>query len=521
MSKNSVIAGLKMSDIARILPSLTEQEKLMLLEELTLLDKLKTRELAQNNFIEFVKQIWPEYIHGDHFARMADAFERIANGTLKRLTISMPPRHGKSYMASYLFPAWYMGKFPNHKIMQASHTTDLAVGFGRQVRNLLDTPTYQNIFPGVELRADSKAAGRWNTNHNGDYNALGALSAAAGKGAHLFIVDDPVSEQEALLAESNPDIYERVYEWFLTGPRQRMQAGGAIIIVMTRWSKEDLVGKVLKAEAQRQNLDEDDPYSWEVIEFPAILNVNTPDERPLWPEMWSIEDMRRLRDEMPTKSWMAQYMQTPTSDVTSIIKRDWWRKWEDPNPPKCDSILMAWDTAFETTNRADYSACTTWGVFYHPDARGKEQAHLILLNAFKDKLEFPDLKRKAVEQYHLWEPDSMIIEKKASGAPLIYELRSMGIPVQEFTPVRGNDKVVRLNAIADIFASGRVWAPPTRWAEDVIEEVASFGGTQHDDYVDSTSLALMRFRQGGYVKTDLDEEDEIPMFKSQKSKGYY
>jgi predicted phage terminase large subunit-like protein len=207
------------------------------------------------------------------------------------------------------------------------------------------------------------------------------------------------------------------------------------------------------------------------------------------------------------------------------VKRDWWQCWEEENPPPCDFVLMSWDTAFEKNNRADYSACTVWGVFYQAGApaveieneteeqrvklqQGLPQANIILLNAYRDRLEFPELKRTVMEEYKQWEPDSIIIEKKASGAPLIYELRSMGIPVQEFTPTKGNDKISRLNAVSDIFASGKVWYPPTRWAEEVIEEIASFPAGEHDDYVDSTSMALMRFRKGGYIRTAMDEPDD-------------
>ena len=215
-----------------------------------------------------------------------------------------------------------------------------------------------------------------------------------------------------------------------------------------------------------------------------------------------------------------RYQQSPTSESSAIIKREWWKVWEEDDPPHCDFTLMAWDTAFEKSNRADYSAMTLWGVFERPDDTGTYQTNIILLNAFRDRMEFPKLKKEAIDQYKEWEPDSVIIEKKASGAPLIYELRAMGMPVQEFTPVRGNDKITRLNAVSDLFASGRVWAPGTNWAEEVIDEVASFPAGEHDDYVDSVSLALMRFRKGGYLRTNLDEPEETPQFK-RHFEGYY
>lgn len=505
-----LLKGVSLNDIPTLLPLLSTADKERLLAELSHLEDLRIKQAATSHFMPFVKAMWPTFIGGAHHARMAAAFERVAAGTCKRLIINMPPRHTKSEFASYLLPAWFLGKFPHKKVIQTSHTAELAVGFGRKVRNLVDSEMYQKLFPDLQLQADSKASGRWNTSKGGDYFAIGVGGAVTGRGADLLIIDDPHSEQEAALAEVNPEIYDKTYEWYTSGPRQRLQPGGAIVIVMTRWSKKDLTGQVLKASASRGGNE------WEVIEFPAIL----PSGNLLWPEFWSREELEALKEELPYPKWMAQYQQQPTSDAAAIIKREWWRKWERPEPPRCDFVLMAWDTAFEKHERADYSALTTWGVFYEPDEAGELQANIILLNAFRERMEFPRLKQVAIQQYNDWEPDSVIIEKKASGAPLIYELRSMGIPVQEYTPSRGNDKISRLNAVSDIFASGRVWYPTTHWAEEVIEEVASFPGGDHDDYVDSVSLAIMRFRKGGYIRTLLDEQDE-PRYWRRTHQGYY
>lgn len=489
---------------------LHEQEKL--LAELEKLSELKKKKLCQDKFLAFVKEVWPTFIAGRHHAKMADAFERVARGELKRLIINMPPRHTKSEFASYLLPAWFLGKYPHKKVIQTSHTAELAVGFGRKVRNLVDTEAYRGLFPELQLSADSKAAGRWNTSKGGDYFAIGVGGAVTGKGADVLIVDDPHSEQEAALAEVNPDIYDKTYEWYTSGPRQRLQPGGAIVIVMTRWSKRDLTGQILKDASANESVGE-----WEVIEFPAIL----PSGSPLWPEFWELDELLKVKRDVPNSKWMAQYQQNPVSESAAIVKREWWQTWEADRPPQCDFILQAWDTAFEKTQRADFSAQTTWGVFYHPDGNGVDQANLILLNASRDRVEFPTLKQWAIDEYREWDPDSVIIEKKASGAPLIYELRAMGIPVQEFTPTRGNDKISRLNAVADIFASGRVWAPATRWAEEVIDEVAEFPAGANDDFVDTVSMAMHRFRRGGYISTALDAEDEQMYFRSPRRQGYY
>lgn len=504
------LEDIALKDIPTILPllSLPEQEKL--LAELDHLEELKKRNLIQERFMKFVEEMWPTFIAGRHHSRMASAFERVARGDCKRLIINMPPRHTKSEFASYLLPAWFLGKYPHKKVIQTSHTAELAVGFGRKVRNLVDKEVYTTAFPGLGLQSDSKAAGRWNTSKGGDYFAIGVGGAVTGKGADLLIIDDPHSEQEAALAETSPEIYDKTYEWYTSGPRQRLQPGGAIVIVMTRWSQRDLTAQVLKSAAQRGGEE------WEVIEFPALM----PSGNPLWPEFWPPEELAALKEELPNSKWMAQYQQNPTSEASAIVKREWWNVWEEEKPPPCDFVLMSWDTAFEKTQRADYSALTTWGVFYHDDDAGVSKANIILLNAYRERMEFPRLKQVAIEEYREWEPDSIIIEKKASGAPLIYEMRSMGIPVQEFTPTKGNDKIARLNAVSDLFASGMVWMPPKSWAEEVVDEVASFPAGEHDDYVDSTSMALMRFRRGGFVRLPSDEEDEVPYFRRRKGEFY-
>lgn len=498
-----------LTDLLKVLPKLSEQEMRQVLFELDTLEAMKQKELQQERFLEFVKAVWPTFIAGRHHARMAAAFERVARGECKRLIINMPPRHTKSEFASYLLPAWFLGKFPHKKVIQTSHTAELAVGFGRKVRNLVDSETYKSIFPDLSLSADSKAAGRWNTSKGGDYFAIGVGGAVTGKGADILIIDDPHSEQEAALAQVNPDIYDKVYEWYTSGPRQRLQPGGAIVIVMTRWSLRDLTGQVLKASAQRGG-DE-----WEVIEFPAIL----PSGNPLWPEFWSLDELEALHTELPNGKWMAQYQQQPTSDSAAIVKREWWKWWEHDTPPQCDYILQTWDTAFEKNSRADFSACTTWGIWYNDEDHG--QANIILLNAFKERMEWIDLKETAFKHYREWEPDSVLIEKKATGAPLIYEFRAMGIPVQEYTPSKGNDKITRLNSVSDLIASGKVWVPQTRWAEELVDEIASFPSGEHDDLVDATTLALMRFRAGGFIRLPSDEPEEIKWFKSQRNAGYY
>lgn len=495
LTKNEINSYLKVLDK---LP-LAEQNKVRQLLELDRVER------CRESFIFFVKQMWPGFISGKHHGIMAEAFERVASGELKRLIINMPPRHTKSEFASYLLPSWFLGKYPEKKIIQTAHTAELSVGFGRKVRNLVSSEDFQKVFD-TRLSTDSKAAGRWNTHKGGDYFAIGVGGAVTGKGADLLIIDDPHSEQEA--KQGNPAVYDHVYEWYTSGPRQRLQPGGAIIIVMTRWSKRDLSGQILK------NSEKDGVNEWEVIDFPAILPSGT----PLWPGFWKKEELEALKAELPVSKWEAQYQQNPTSEEGAIIKRDQWMIWKEDHAPDCEYIIQSWDTAFEKSNRSDYSACTTWGVFYHPDKSGDLKPNIICLDAFKRRMEFPELKKKAFEMWKEWNPDTLIVEKKAAGAPLIYELRKIGIPLEEYTPGKGNDKIARVNAVSDLFASGVVWCPETRWADELMEELASFPNGDHDDLVDASSQALLRFRRGGFIAISSDEADE-PMYH--RKMAYY
>jgi len=497
-----------MSNLKELIGRLSEDEYQKLLEQVAGYKDALTREKANKGFMEYVKVMWPGFIHGRHHAVMAKKFEEIAEGKVKRLIINMPPRHTKSEFASYLLPSWFLGKYPNKKVIQASNTADLAVNFGRKVRNLVLSEAYAKVFPGVTLRQDSKAAGRWATNKGGEYFAIGVGGTVTGKGADLFIVDDPHSEQEAVLAGSSPEVFDKVYEWYESGPRQRLQPGAAIVVVMTRWGARDLTGRLLDRAAQLDRSDE-----WEVIELPAIM----PSGNPLWPEFWSIKELEALREELAPAKWNAQYQQSPTAEEGAIVKREWWKMWEKDDPPPCEFIIQSWDTAFTKNERSDFSACTTWGVFYHNE--DQNDAHIILLDAFQKRMEFPELKEKAYSSYQEWNPDACVVEAKAAGNPLIFELRRMGLSVSEYSPHRGNDKFVRMNAVADLFRSGKVWRPGTRWADEVAEQLAAFPNGAHDDLCDSTTQALIRFRQGGFVRLDSDEDDEPRSFR--RKRAYY
>ena len=466
-----------------------EQNELLDLEESVELDKAKP--VLKNNFLSFVKYVWPDFIEGSHHKVINEKFNQLAEGKIKRLIINMPPRHTKSEFASFLLPAWMIGKNPKLKIIQATHTADLAVDFGRKTKNLVDQEDYKQLFD-TRLMEDSQAAGKWKTEQGGEYFAAGVGGAITGRGADLLIIDDPHKEQDI---KKDSRSFDKAWNWYTSGPRQRLQPDGKIVCVMTRWSTKDLTGQMIRAQGQ-EGSDE-----WEVVRLPAIM----PNNKPTWPEYWKLEELEKTKASIPVGNWNAQYQQEPTAEEGALIKRDWWRNWEEKDPPKIKYKIQSYDTAFLKSNTADYSAITTWGVFETED----DGDNIILLSAFKDRYEFPELRRVAHEEYLWWRPDMVLIEAKASGIPLTSELRSMGIPVVNFTPSKGNDKHVRVNSVSPLFEAGKIWAPlHEHFAQEVIEECAAFPNGDHDDYVDSTTQALMRIRQGGLVRHPEDYKDE-------------
>ena len=782
------------------LPSMPPAEQEELLADLDELARRKEVDLAINSFLAFCHRVYPGFKEGPHHRNMAKYLEAVCFGAENRVTVSMPPRFGKSETISYLFVAWYLGHHPTHHIMMVTHTADLSADFGRKVRNLIGSEAYREIFTETVVASDKSAANNWATTLGGKYLAIGVGANAAGHGADLLIADDLVSEQ-AVLAGNPDSTFATAWNYVQAGPIQRLMPNGRIVMIgcmtaetrvlladgaekelqhiqvgdaiatydagkigtsrvtnwikhrhdyvykittisgrivrankrhpflvdrdgarswvrvwelrvgdclveavqpldaydhikpkgcvpfvtsasciqtgvqapsavtgtggsgaalnaqrkvaanrlyvrgfatvamarhigakvrgalrklknaagtsgtgtaflrrlmtiwwphrgaaapsanglqpkrtpaqgenpsctlttamtpamsegscattatwpsgmheqkacclpppntyevttaaiveiaadgfesvfdievgrtenfiangvvshNTRWGKKDPIGRALQWAEQNPAAPQ-----WTEIRFPAIM----PSGKSLWPEQWPIDQLRSKQASMFPQFWAAQYMQEPTSEEGAIIKREWWRVWTGSKPPRCDLILQSWDTAHEEKSSADPSAVTTWGLFVNEDEENAMQ--VILLDAWSDRKEFPALKKFCKEYYDEWKPDLLIIEKKAAGAPLIQEMRAMGIPVQEFTPSRGNDKRVRMNAVADMFASGMIWAPEHLWARKVIDQVAEFPNGENDDLADTVTQAMLRIRQGGFVqlKSDLQSSEE-------------
>lgn len=498
--------------IEKVIKGLPPSEAAELLAMFDELEERKNVQHAQDDFLAFIAAVDPNYKFGTHLKRLGNLLMDVEEGQKDRIAVSMAPRMGKSQMISIYYPAWYLGRHPDHKVIVASHTADLAVVMARKVRNLLQTPEYQRIFPETRIASDAKAAAQWNTSKGGEYFATGVGGAIAGRGAHLIIADDPLSEQD--IKAGNTSSLDTTYEWFSAGLRTRLMPFGKICVLHTRWHQRDLIGRLLKDSAMNEGGDQ-----YEAFEFPAILNEGTDKEKSIWPEQWSLEALQQTRASMHhiMWQWYAQYQQNPTASEAAIIKREWIRYWTKDTPPPCDFIVQAYDTALTTKERSDFSVCHTWGVFTNED---DGSTNVILLNRVKGKYEFPELKKMAHEQYEEWEPDSVIVEAKASGQPLIDEMRRSGIFVQDFSPGKGQDKIARINAVSDMFSAGQVWFPETSWAAGTVEEILAFPAGEHDDEVDAMTLALMRVRKGGLLRLSTDKEDNEVFHRARRASYY-
>jgi len=482
--------------------------------------------VASKDFLTFIRKevkfVVPDFIMGSHVKLLAEKLQGVVDGNVKRLMVFLPPRSSKSVICSKLFPAWYMGNYPSHEIMSVSHSDQLSSDFGRSVRDLVNTSSFSRSFRGTALKADVKAAGKWKTNKGGSYYAAGVKSQIAGRGAHVAILDDVMSEEDSYSAAGR----RYIKEWYPAGLRTRVMPNGAIIIVNTRYHYDDLCGWLLQQEA-----DNDMTNQWEVISIPAWLDrdaaelLDLPEGSSYFPEWKPDEvlaiDEQEIKASNGTRYWNALYMQDPTPDEGGIIKKDWFQLWPDDDPPYCEYVIQTYDTAFSTSKQADYTVIQTWGIFYYVnvDSGGDEYTvgNMILLGNFCERLEYPDLRRKAQELYERHKPDMCIIEKKASGQSLIQDLRRAGLPVLEYLPDR--DKVARVYAATPLMESGRVYVPENKeWASTLITESLQFPNAPHDDQVDAMTMAILYIKDSWNIlhpedPTYDEDEDDMPRRK--------
>ena len=480
--------------------------------------KARTYTEAQDDFLTFVRLVAPSLVSdwkmGKHIEVISNKLDDLENGHIKRLMVFLPPRSSKSVLCSKLFPAWYIGRNPEHEIMTVSHSDQLASDFGRSVRDIVTTEQFQEIFRGVTLRSDVRAAGKWKTNQNGTYYAAGVRSQIAGRGAHIAILDDVMSEEDSYSEAGR----RYVKEWYPAGLRTRIMPNGAILIINTRYHFDDLCGWLLK---QQEEMSEYKTIPWDVVRIPAWLDeeaaelLDLPEGGSYFPE-WKPDEVLAI-DEAEIKAsngsryWNSLYMQDPTPEEGGLIKKKWIQEWEYEEPPTCDFIIQTYDTAFSTRTTADFSVIQTWGIFslYEQNEMGIEDfaPNLILLGNVRGRFEYPELRRTAQMLYSKHKPDVCIIEKKASGQSLIQDMRRSGLPVKDYMPDR--DKVARAYAASPIMEAGRVWIPKNKkWADELIEELTRFPHAAHDDQVDALVMAIHYLKESWHVTHPDDPEWE-------------
>ena len=463
---------------------------------------------------------------GRHIQVLCHKLQQVVDGECNRLMVFLPPRSSKSVICSKLFPAWYIGRNPSHEIMSVSHSDQLASDFGRSVRDIVNSEDFDKMFQGVKLRSDVKAAGKWKTNKNGSYYAAGVRSQIAGRGAHIALLDDVMSEEDAISENGR----KYIKEWYPSGLRTRVMPNGAIIIINTRYHYDDICGWLLKQQEELEMTNQ-----WDVIRIPAWLDedaaelLNLPVGSSYFPEWKPNEvlevDEQEIKASNGSRYWNALYMQDPQPDEGGIIKKKWFKTWEYEDPPSCDFILQTYDTAFSTKSTADNSVIQTWGIFtsMDEDANGYERptGNLILLSNVYGRYEYPELRRLAQEMYEDYKPDVCVVEKKASGQSLIQDMRRSRIPILEYMPDR--DKVSRVYAASPYLEAGKVWIPDTDWAEALYDEAIQFPNAAHDDMVDCMTMAIIYMRDSWNLihPDDIDPEDYDDFGYKKRKRAYW
>ncbi len=485
---------------------------------------LRRKEAKKNlaRYMEFVN----ERPTPRHLEALCKQLHRVANGRIHRLVVAFPPGHAKSTTVSLNFPAWYMSHFPDKNIIHVTHTQEFAERWGRRIRNQIRSDAHQKVFPRVGIAEDSAAAGRWETNKGGEYFATGVGGTVTGRRADGIVVDDPLRGIEDAESER---VREAMWDWYGADLTTRLKPGGWIAIVATRWHLDDLTGRLLAAE------DRGEGEKWTRFILPAIALPSDPLGRKpgeaLWPEWESLEalEQKRRQPAMTPRKWSCLYQQNPVVDSGGIFDRNWFRWWKEPTPPKIIYKIQSWDTALTAKDGNAWTACSTWGVFEDEN----KVPNLILLNATRWRVEYPDLRRLAQQlaQDYRWDklaypageeftpnkalrPDTVLIEAKVSGISLIQDLARAGIVATRFDPDRHGDKLQRVRIITDLVENGRIWLPAQppafsklrSYAEMFLEQCVQFPAADSRDMVDTFTQVLHRIKASGWLRNTEDPE---------------
>lgn len=500
-------------------------------------EELLKRNRARDNLADYIS-----YVSGmetpRHSRLLCEYLEKAMERKITRLMVFMPPGHAKSWCISRHFPAYYLAKFPMHAVISATHTLDFAETWGKRVRNIMQGDRHQIIFPHSRISDDSRASGRWETIDGGEYNAAGVGTNIAGRRSNLLLVDDPIPTAEAA---DSPGVRDAAWDWFGSDATPRLKKDAIIIIVSTRWSVDDLPGRLLAAQAQKG------AEQWTVVNLPAIAEekdqLGRKPGEALWPEEYPIQRLLEIKAQPSTtaRRWSALYQQNPIVESGGIVSRSWFRPWRHPEPPPLLYTISSWDTSVANSDTSAYSACTTWGVF---EDENKVPA-MILLSSCRGRWVYPDL-RKMVQRLAFdytdddllnpktaprkRAPDMVLIEDKSSGAQIIQEMMRAGVSVHRMNPQRYGSKDARLMMATDVLENGRVYIPyaspnftmPRRFADEFINELAAFPAAASRDFADSFSQAVIKIKQMGLVRNTEDPiVDDIPRRPNGQVQAFY
>jgi predicted phage terminase large subunit-like protein len=426
----------------------------------------------------FTARMFPGYTRSDHIDQLVDALEWAVATPGARLLIDLPPRHSKSLHVSENLPAWFLGRNPDKRVIAASHTAQLAYTFSRRVRNKIADPKWP--FPGVKIAGDKAAVQAWDIEgHLGGYYAVGVGGSPTGSGGNLIAIDDPIRNQKDADSET---VREAIWEWYTGTLRTRLEPGGAIILCATRWHEDDLTGRLIEAEKKGGE-------TWRRVHLPALNDAG----EALWPERWPVEALESIRSAVGSRVWQAQYQGDPTPSEGGMFKRHWWKRYTVL--PQLTSAELYLDSAFKEGVENDYSALALWGS----DGRGDSY----LIKAWRARVAFPALIRMCRDA-HAWSRAQypslsvpLVIEDRASGQSAIQVLGSSesgaAIPVIPY-PINGSaSKVSRAEAGSGYVEGGRAHVPDhAEWLDDWLTEHERFPLGAHDDWVDTTSMAIDR-----------------------------
>jgi predicted phage terminase large subunit-like protein len=463
-------------------------------------------DFAYSRLASYACYQWPSYKLAKHHLLIARHLEMVERGEITRLMITMPPRHGKSMLASEFFPAWYLGRNPDHYVVAATYAQELADDFGRKVRNQIADPSYAAIFPGVGLKSDSTSSRRFHvtqpldsfaTGQNGAYFAVGVGGPLTGRGAHLLLIDDPVKNREDAESEI---IRKKTKDWYTSTAFTRLMPGGRIVIIQTRWHEDDLSGWL-----QSEHADE----GWVVLDLPAIDDAG----EALWPEQYDIQTLIGIKRMLPPRDWSSLYQQRPSPETGDYFRKEWIHEVDHLPDPSTLRIYGGSDYAV-TQSGGDYTVHAIIGV--------DPQHRLFLLDLWRQQASsdkwveaFCDLVRK-------WKPIGWAEETgqiKSGVGPFLVRsmIEKQAYVAREQFPTRG-DKAIRAQSFRGRIASTGLYIPKdAEWKSDLISEMMSFPVGVHDDQVDACGLVgqlldrMLAGKAPPEPKAEDDEDDGIDL----------